>query len=81
MFRTFISAGANRIIFALICLLIILTGLSALTTGHLDYLNWRGIIVFAPFAIIVGSLGLTVAAFKPQFFQSTKKTGRVRGRK
>ena len=81
MLRTFRSTGATRIIFALVCLLIILKGLSALANGHLVYQNWRGFIVFAPFAIIIGSLGLTVVAFKPQIFQSTKKTGRVRSRK
>ena len=49
----------------LIALTVTATGLSAiLAYGQLNYLNWRGAIVFAPFAIVGGLLFLYVAIFK-----------------
>ena len=41
--------------------------------GKIEYYNWWGGIVFAPFAIVIGSLGLLIATFKPSVFLETAK--------
>lgn len=49
----------------LIALTLIATGLSPiLSKGDMIYFNWRGAMVFAPFAILGGLLLLYVVIFK-----------------
>jgi hypothetical protein len=62
---------------------IVMLGAATLFHGKLEYYNWWGGIIFAPFAIIIGSLGLVIAAFKPKVFEETvkKKVASVAGRK
>jgi hypothetical protein len=80
MMKKFGSPRAARIAVALICLLILVLGVGTLFQGNIGYRNWWGGVVFAPFAIIVGGLGLFVAGFRPKFFSSTaKKKSRIRG--
>ena len=80
MIRTFGPPWVQRTILASISLLIIMLGIATLLHGKIEYSNWWGGIVFAPFAIIIGSLGLLIAAFKPTvFLQTEKKKRRFRG--
>ena len=70
----------RRTILALISCSIVMLGAATLFHGKLEYYNWWGGIIFAPFAIIIGSLGLVIAAFKPKVFEETaKKQSRFRG--
>ena len=73
MMRAFQSRTINRIVFAVICLLIILTGAGNLFQGRLEYHNYKGFSVFAPFAILVGFLGLVLVIARPAFFSSSDK--------
>jgi hypothetical protein len=61
--------------------LIILFGAGSLFRGHIGYRNWWGGVVFAPFAIIIGTLCLFIAGFRPKLFSNTssKKKSRIRG--
>jgi uncharacterized membrane protein YfcA len=80
MIKTFGSPWVRRTILAVISLLIVMLGAASLLHGKTDYYNWWGGVVFAPFAIIIGSLGLVIAAFKPKvFLEAPKKKGRIRG--
>jgi len=80
MIKTFGPPWIRRTILALISFLIVMLGAATLFHGKLEYYNWWGGIIFAPFAIIIGSLGLAIAAFKPKIFLETaKKKGRFRG--
>jgi hypothetical protein len=54
-------------------------GVGTLFQGHMGYRNWWGGIVFAPFAILIGGLGLFAVVFKPRAFSETKKKSRIRG--
>lgn len=45
-------------------LLIILTGIAALLRGNLVYSNYWGVVVFAPFAILLGVFVLWLVVFK-----------------
>ena len=65
MMRVFRSSKANRVVFAVICLMIVLTGAGNLLQGRLGYQNYKGFSVFAPFAILVGALGLALAVLRP----------------
>jgi hypothetical protein len=79
MMEIFQSLLARRIGFGIISLLIVILGAGTLFQGHLQYSNWWGGIVFAPFAIIVGLSCLFIAAFRPKFFAPPKKKSRIRG--
>jgi hypothetical protein len=80
MIKRFGPPWVRRVVLALISFLIVVLGAATLFHGKLEYYNWWGGITFAPFAIIVGSLGLVIAAFKPRVFEETgKKKNRFRG--
>jgi hypothetical protein len=79
MMKMFSSPRAGRILIAIICIVIILIGVGNLLNGRLEYRNYKGFFVFAPFAILVGALGL-VAVFRLKSpSSSAKKRGRIRG--
>jgi hypothetical protein len=63
----------SRALFGLICLLIALTGVGNLFRHRLTYLNYKGFEVFAPFAIVVGCLGMAIAIWKPTFFADSRE--------
>ena len=44
-----------------------------LSSGSLNYHNWFGGLVFAPFAIVFGLIILLASLFKPQFLRATRK--------
>ncbi len=73
MMKAFQSAKLNRVVFAVICLMIVLTGAGNLLQGRLDYQNYKGFSVFAPFAVLVGTLGLVLAILRPAFFEPRDK--------
>jgi hypothetical protein len=58
MIKTLEPPWVRRAILALISFLIVMLGAATLFHGKLEYYNWWGGIIFAPFAIIIGSLGL-----------------------
>jgi hypothetical protein len=51
-------------IFAMLSLLVISTGMATLAKGRLGYYNYRGLTVYAPFAIVVGLRFLLVALMR-----------------
>ena len=76
--NAFRSPIARRVIFAVICLLIVLTGAGNLLKGHPDYRSYKGLYVFAPFAVLVDCLGLVLTIWRPKFFaDQAKKRGRA----
>jgi hypothetical protein len=80
MIKTFGASWVGRTLLALISFLIVMLGVATLFQGKIEYYNWWGGIVFAPFAIMIGFLGLVIAAFKPKIFVETaKKKSRFRG--
>jgi hypothetical protein len=80
MIKTFGPPWVRRTILALISFLIVMLGAATLFHGKIEYYNWWSGIVFAPFAIIIGSLGLAIAALKPKIvLETTKKKSRFRG--
>jgi hypothetical protein len=80
MMKKFGSPRTARIAMAFVCLLILILGAATLFQGNIGYRNWWGGVVFAPFAIIVGGLGLFIAGFRPKFFSGTaKEKSRIRG--
>ncbi|MDT7812260.1 MAG: hypothetical protein QOJ42_2176 [Acidobacteriaceae bacterium] len=80
MIKTFGPPWVRRAFLALISFLIVMLGVGTLFHGKIEYYNWWGGIVFAPFAIVIGSLGLLIAAFRPNvFLETAKKKSRFRG--
>jgi hypothetical protein len=80
MIKTFGPSWMPRAILALISLVIVMFGAGTLFNGKIDYYNSWGGIVFAPIAIIIGSLGLIIAALKPKILvQPPKRKSRFRG--
>jgi|ERR1035441_2717026 hypothetical protein len=79
MFKSFGSPKTARIVLAIFSAAIILIGVGNLLNGRLEYLNYKGFYVFAPYAILAGLLGL-IAAFrvKPSS-PAIRKSGRIRG--
>jgi hypothetical protein len=63
----------RRVLFGLVCVLIVLTGLGNLLNRRLEYQNYKGFAVFAPFAILIGCLGLTLVILRPRFFVDSEK--------
>jgi hypothetical protein len=80
MIKEFGPSWVPRVIIALISLVIVMFGAATFFHGGIDYPNSWGGVVFAPFAIVIGSLGLIVATLKPKVFaQTPKKKSRFRG--
>ncbi len=80
MIKTLGPAWVRRTILALISFLVVMLGTATLFHGKLEYYNWWGGMIFAPFAIVIGSLGLAIAVSKPNVFEETaKKKSRFRG--
>jgi hypothetical protein len=80
MIKTFGPPWVRRTFLALISFVIVMLGVGTLFHGKIEYYNWWGGIVFAPFAIVIGSLGLFIAAFRPNvFLETAKKKSRFRG--
>jgi hypothetical protein len=80
MIKTFGPSWVPRAILALISLVIVMFGAATLFHGKIDYDNSWGGIVFAPTSIIIGSIGLIIAALKPKSFAPPpKKKSRFRG--
>ena len=81
MMKKFGSPRAGRIAFALVCFLILTLGVGTLFQGNIGYRNWWGGVVFAPFAVLIGALGLFVAGVRPRLFSGTdtKTKSRIRG--
>jgi len=50
-----------RLALGIVGLMIALGGVSKMLLGTLNYTNYRGILSFAPFSIIIGSLVVLVA--------------------
>jgi len=73
MLKLFQSPTANRVIFAVICVMIVLTGAGHLLHGRIVYQGSRGFWVFAPFAILIGALGFVLAIWRPTLFAPTQK--------
>jgi hypothetical protein len=48
-------------------------GAAILLDGKIEYYNWWSGTIFAPFEIIIGSLGLVIAACKPEILFGTAK--------
>ena len=77
-----ILGGVNSLqsVVSRLSLLIIMLGVATLLNAKIEYHNWWGGTVFAPFAVMIGSPGLLIAAFKPKVFLHTeKKKSRFRG--
>ena len=49
---------------ALVCLVAMGMGLETVRRGGLTYRNYEGLSVFAPFAILIGAVGLYVVLWK-----------------
>src|SRR5437899_10546629 len=80
MMKNLGSPRTARIAVGLVCFLILMLGVGTLFQGNVGYRNWWGGVVFAPFAIFVGGLGLFIAGFRPKFFSGPdKKKSRIRG--
>jgi hypothetical protein len=73
MMRAFRSPILKRVVFAVICLMVVLTGAGNMVQGRMDYQNYKGFSVFAPFGILVGALGLILAIWRPAFFAPAQK--------
>jgi hypothetical protein len=52
---------AHRYGLGIVGLLIALGGVLNILKGTLDYTNYRGVLAFAPFSIVIGSLVVLVA--------------------
>jgi hypothetical protein len=80
--RSLIRSGRKaRFTLASISLTILTLGAGTLVRGGLEYQNWWGGTVFAPFAILIGMGGLLIAMFAPKAFTATttNKHSRIRG--
>jgi hypothetical protein len=71
----------HRIAFAFISLFLIVFGLGILLNHRIEYANYWGGMVFAPFAILIGVTLLFIVLFRPGFFRGTteQKHRRIRG--
>jgi hypothetical protein len=67
------AAQRGELLLALISLIIFLLGVGTLFSGGLHYPNWWGGLVFAPFAILIGTAGLLIAAFAPMALRKAIK--------
>jgi hypothetical protein len=52
---------AHRIVLGIVGLMITLGGVSNVLMGTPDYTNYRGLLAFAPFSIVIGSLVVLIA--------------------
>jgi hypothetical protein len=72
MLRHLRHRGAKRLVFACLGIVLLLTGVSALSVGRPAYRNYKGQWVFAPVAIVLG-LGSLVLAFRTPRPRSTRR--------
>jgi hypothetical protein len=73
-------SSSGRILLAFVSLMILILGGSALLRGNLNYQNWWGGVVFAPFAILIGLAGLSIVVFAPKALTgNVNKRSRIRG--
>jgi membrane-bound ClpP family serine protease len=80
MIKTFGSSWVPRTVLGLVSLVIVIFGAAGLFNRETSYYSSWGGIVFSPVAIIIGLLGLIIAAFKQEVFAPpTKKKSRFRG--
>ncbi len=63
MLRFFRQKGAKRLVGAWLGVVLVVTGVSALSVGRPAYRNYKGQWVFPPVAIIIG-LGTLILAFR-----------------
>jgi hypothetical protein len=75
------SQRGRRIVFAFISLFLIALGVGTLLNHRLEYLNYWGGMVFAPFAILIGVMLFFIVLFRPRSFDETdeQKHRRIRG--
>lgn len=55
---------ANRVAVVIVGAVLLVTGMSALSAGRSQYLNYWGGLVFAPIAILAGGLAIYIAVFR-----------------
>jgi hypothetical protein len=79
--KIFGSDRLGRIAIALTSFLILMLGVGSLFQGKIGYWNWWGGVVFAPYAILIGALGLFIAGFRSKAFlrKEPKTKSRIRG--
>jgi hypothetical protein len=78
MFQTLRQKGAKRLVVAVLGVVLVLTGVSALSAGRPAYRNYKGQWVFPPVAIVMGlgALVLALWAPRPQSRRKRKPGGR-----
>ena len=74
MSRSGIASPIARVVFSLVALAFILFGVRAMfkNPGWV-YPNYRGEMVYGPFAIIIGLLLIYVFAFKPEALERSRR--------
>jgi hypothetical protein len=68
-----------RIVFALVGFIIVNCGVLAILRGRIEYPNWWGGYVFAPFACVLGAAMLVAAVFFPGAFFRRSAKGKSAG--
>jgi hypothetical protein len=79
--KQFRSQRGSRIVFAFISLFLIALGVGTLLNHRMEYANYWGGMVFAPFVILIGLGLLFVVLFRYDAMLETdrKKHSRIRG--
>jgi hypothetical protein len=66
----------NRAALSVLGVLLLISGLSSIAIGRLNYPNWRGAgLVFAPIVVLGGLFLLALAVFKPHAFDNLGSKG------
>ena len=52
---------AYRLVLGSVGVMIVLSGVLNILNGTLDYTNYRGVLAYAPFSIVIGSLVVLIA--------------------
>ena len=73
------STGFQRAVVAVISCVFITLGVGTLFNHAVQYRNWWGGVVFAPFAILIGVGMLVIAILRPKAFTPKKSKSRIRG--
>ena len=73
------SHRPQRAVVAGISCIFITLGAGTLFNHSIEYRNWWGGFVFAPFAILIGVGLLVIAVYRPKAFGQTKSKSRIRG--
>jgi fatty acid desaturase len=68
----------QRVVFALLALLLVIIGVGRIELKEAIFQNWWGEIVFVPVFIVIAFAAL-LAAFRPASFSEEKKKSRIRG--